>query len=63
MRFNYENYKDEIVVDLIKEDDKKYPVLDMFTYVESDNEEDKTSDNSKQKIIDMVTAIVNSVKL
>lgn len=62
MRFNYDSLLDEMVVEINAEEGEKHPVLDMFTYIVSENDEDRADEKNKQKIIDTVTAIVNSAE-
>lgn len=62
MRFNYDNLTDEMVIELAKNKAEKRPVLDMNTYIDSDNDADRADVKNKQRIIDMVTAIINSAE-
>lgn len=62
MRFNDEDFRDEVVIELVKDKAEKRPVLNMMTYIDSDNDTDKADVKNKQKIIDMVTAIINSAQ-
>ena len=62
IRFNYPNYKDEIVIEIEKDGSEKNAVFAMFTYINSDNDEDRADEKNEQKIIDMVTTIINSAE-
>ena len=62
MRFNDEDFRDEVVIELVKDKAEKRLILDMMTYIDSDNDADKADVKNKQKIIDMVTAIINSAQ-
>ena len=62
IRFNDESFRDEVVIELVKDKAEKRPILDMMTYIDSDNDTDKADVKNKQKIIDMVTAIINSAQ-
>lgn len=61
-RFNYENFKDEIIIELADNKAKKYPLFEMSIFIESGDDTIKIDEKSKQKIIDMVTAIVKSAE-
>lgn len=61
MLFNREGHKDIMVVECAKDGADVYPVLKFFTYIDSDAE-DSHNDKNKQKIIDMMTAIINSAE-
>ena len=62
MRFNDEDFRDEVVIELVKDKAEARPILDMNTFIDSDNDADKADVKNKQKIIDMVTAIINSAQ-
>lgn len=62
IRFNDEDFRDEVVIELVKDKAEKRLILDMMTYIDSDNDADKADVKNKQKIIDMVTAIINSAQ-
>ena len=62
MRFNRENIKDEVVIEIPEDKVKQHLVLDMFTFIDSENDTDKTDEKNKQKIIDMAAAIAKSAE-
>ena len=62
MRFNNENLRDEVVIELVQDKAEARPILDLMTSIDSDNDADKADVKNKQKIIDMVTAILNSAE-
>lgn len=62
MRFNDENFRDEVVIELVKDKAKARPILDMMTYIESEGDADMADVKNKQKIIDMATAIAKSAE-
>lgn len=62
MRFNQENIKDKVVVELPDNKVGKNLVFEMFTFIDSDNDADKADAKNKQKIIDMVAAIAKSAE-
>ncbi|WP_167627194.1 hypothetical protein [Aedoeadaptatus pacaensis] len=62
IRFNDEDFRDEVVIELVKDKAEKRLILDMMTYIDSDNDADKADVKNKQMIIDMVTAIINSAQ-
>lgn len=61
MRFGSDSYVDFLIVECAKDGANEYPVLEMYTFIDSD-EEDRYNDKNKQKIIAMVTAIINSAE-
>lgn len=62
MRFNQENIKDEVVIELPQSKVGKNLVFEMFTFIDSDNDADKADEKDKQKIIDMAAAIAKSAE-
>lgn len=62
MRFNFENIKDQISVECGSGETDERAVFDMFTFIESDNEADKADEKNKQKIIDMVSIIIENAE-
>ena len=62
MRFNQENIKDEVVIELPESKVGKNLVFEMFTFIDSDNDADKPDEQDKQKILDMVAAIAKSAE-
>ena len=62
MRFNQENIKDEVVIEIPEDKVKQHLVLDMFTFIDSDTDADKGDEKNKQKIIDMAAAIAKSAE-